>query len=219
MGTHTKGDLTRNKIIDDVNRLFNKNDKLLTLDELAGALEINRSRITNYFPKKEHLILAIFEQYQTKLLEIIEQNQPDTEHIDLPNLIGYYSRILDLSYEFRFTISYVFVYPPNDSELRDHITTTYAGNKERISSRLQSLVNSGMLDGKILEPANFEVFIFQHVNLLTTWMISYRIYDHQKSYEQMKPIYLQGIINSYYPFLTLKGKLECEEVMHGSEKL
>lgn len=219
MGTHTKGDLTRKKIIDDVNWLFNKNDKLLTLDELAGTLEINRSRITNYFPKKEHLILAIFEQYQLRLQEIIEQNQPDTEHIGFPNLIGYYSRILDLSYEFRFTISYVFVYPPNDSELRDHITNTYAGNKQRISNRLQSLVNSGLLEGKILEPENFEVFIFQHVNLLTTWIISYRIYDHQKSYEQMKPTYLRGIMNCYHPYLTPKGKGEIEEAMNVPEKL
>ena len=71
-----------------------------------------------------------------------------------------------------------------------------------------SLVKQGSLSERLLHTDVFPVFLFKFVNLFTTWVISLEIYDSDKSYEEMKPIYLRGIFSCFVPFLTEQGNAE-----------
>jgi hypothetical protein len=69
-----------------------------------------------------------------------------------------------------------------------------------------ALMENGELKPAILEQANYRIFLFSYTNLLTTWLMNLEIYDIDKPYLEMKPIYLQGIFSVYQPYLTAKGK-------------
>jgi hypothetical protein len=67
------------------------------------------------------------------------------------------------------------------------------------------LVNNGLVQPEILEEPNFEIFTFQFVSIFTTWVISLEIYHSDRPYNEIKTIYLKGILNCFYPYLTKKG--------------
>jgi AcrR family transcriptional regulator len=203
-----KGNKTSDSIVDEVNRLLNRTETMLTLDEIASELKLNRSRITNYFPKKELLILAIYHRFTNKLNKLIDKYHPDNEKISMGNLVSYYSKIMDLLYDYRFAISYLFANPLNDDELSEHLQETYSANKNRLLNRVKILIDNGLIDKSLQDPEHFEAFSFQHANLLTTWIISFRLYDRKSGYKNMKPVYLRGLLNCYFMFLTEEGKKE-----------
>ncbi|OZV69883.1 TetR/AcrR family transcriptional regulator [Winogradskyella aurantia] len=205
---YTKGELTKQNIVKAVNQLFNEKEMLPSWDDLASELKINRSRITNYFPKKELLILAIYLEFEENLKMLIEK-QGYTEQIEnFSALKEYYSDIMDLLFDYRFAISYVLVNPNNDEDLNNHISTTYKNNKLRLYQRVEHLVNAGLVSKKLLDENQFKPFAFQHTNILTTWIISYRLYDRHLEFSEIKPIYLKGVLLCYFPFLSEKGKKE-----------
>ncbi len=217
MGNYNKGASTKNKILKRVNGLFNEREQLLTLDEIARELSMNKSRITNHFPKKELLILGIYQEYEKRLMQLLSTNKPDGETVDFQELVHYYSDILDLFYEYRFAITYIFINPMRDEELIQYITETSRGNKVRIFHRLKFMVQSGLLKENVLIPGNYDVFIFKYTNLMTTWTISLNIYDRDFGYEQMKPVYLKGILSCFENYLTEKGREEYDKAIDSIE--
>lgn len=210
MSKLTKGEKTKKDIVRRINTLFNEREMFLTWDEIAAELGLSRSRITNYFPKKDLLVLAIYIEFESKLKTTLEAHHSKTYELNLGTLQEYYSSIMDLLYDFRFSISYVLVNPMNDGELSNHIDQTYDKNRGRLFERVKNLVRSGIVDKSLLLKMNFDAFTFQHTTLLTTWVITYRLYDKNLGFDKMKPIYLQGILNCYLPYLTDKGKSEFQ---------
>ncbi|MDY2586824.1 TetR/AcrR family transcriptional regulator [Winogradskyella aquimaris] len=210
MTSFSKGEKTKNSIIKRINKLFNEKEMLLTWDEMAIELNLSRSRITNYFPKKELLILAIYYEFEKTLKKFLENHHQNAETNSLEHLKDYYSDVMALLFEYRFSISYVLVNPMNDKELRSHINSTYSANKVRLYERVTKLCQMGILDERLLLDDHFDPFTFQHTNLLTTWVISYRLYDGSQDFSEMKPIYLKGILNCYLPYLTKKGQSQFE---------
>jgi len=209
----SKGAQTKNKIINQSNQLYNKSDTFLTLGELADSLNLSRGLITNHFPKKELLLLAIFKNYEVRLKELIESYNPDASTITLQHLFEYYSKVMDLMYEYRFAISYIFVNPIRDADLKEYIRKTYLNNKRRLKERTDYLVTIGLFSDKILNEDYFEAFNFQHSNLLTTWIINYRLYDYTESYQQRKSVYMRGLINCFIPFLTEDAMKEIHTII------
>lgn len=207
--TLSKGELTRKRIISSAKELFNKEEKLLGFDALAFAMNENRSLITNHFPKKELLILAIYQEYETELLELYEDQNPT----DLKELIVLFNSLLDIIYEYRFPLSYVLINPLKDESLIRHIDSTYKGNRERIFNRVESMVKSGFLKKTVLEPKKFDVLLFQYTNLAITWIISLKVYDKAIGYKKRKPVYIEGIMSCFKPYLTQKGEENFREGM------
>jgi AcrR family transcriptional regulator len=209
---YTKGELTKQNIVKAVNQLFNEKEMLPAWDDLASELKIHRSRITNYFPKKELLLLAIYLEFEENLKVLIEK-QGYTEQIEnFSALKDYYSAIMDLLFDYRFAISYVLVNPNNDEDLNNHINTTYKNNKLRLYQRVEHLVNAGLVRKKLLDEDQFKPFAFQHTNILTTWIISYKLYDRHLEFSEVKPTYLKGVLLCYFPFLSEKGKKEISNL-------
>lgn len=211
MPKQSKGMATRQRILEEVSQLYNEEGLTLTLDQLARKLGLTKGRITNYFPKKEQLLLAIFREYEDKAAQLYQRYQQDEASLDLSDFLLYYSKMMDLQYRYRFAMAYLAVQPIGEPELQQHIATRYRQNKANLKKRLSYQVRSGTLREELLEPETFELFSFQIYNLFTTWVVSLQLYYKDEGYEQMKPVFLRGIISCYTPYLTEKGKAELEE--------
>ena len=219
MGDFTKGIKTRTNIIREVNRLFNEREKLLTLDEIAHELGLTKSRITNHFPKKELLMLGIYQEYEKQLEKLLRSSDKSEGRVDFLNLLRLYSDFMDLLYKYRFAISFLYINPMKEEVLTRHVTDTFIRNKERIYQRMESMVQSGLLDARILNSEDFGIFLFKHTTLMTTWIISHRIYDNDKKYEQIKPVYIEGILSCMEVYLTVRGKEEYEKTMERTRSI
>ena len=107
--------------------------------------------------------------------------------------------------------------PVKDEELTWHIRDTYSGNKKRIYARVQFLVQSGLINERVLKTSEFDVFLFKYTTLMTTWTISLQIYNWDAGYTNIKPVYLKGIISCFEPYLTTKGRKDYEKAIQSIE--
>jgi AcrR family transcriptional regulator len=211
MPKQSKGMATKQWILDEVSRLYNDEGLKLTLDQLARKLGLTKGRITNHFPKKEYLLLAIFQDFDHKANLIYQQYQNDEALLEFSGVLAYYSEIMDLQYRYRAAVAYLAVQPIGDPELQQHLAEQSRQNKAYLKERIAYQVRSGSIQEELLEPKTFEVFCFQLYNLFTSWVVSLQLYYKEQGYEQMKPIFLQGIMNCFVPYLTEKGKAELQE--------
>ncbi len=204
MANYKKGIETRSSILNEARKVFNEEGIRLTLDQLAGKLSITKGRITNYFPNKDHIFVALSQDYDNSFIQLLSGFNLKGE-MTFQQLAFVYSAIMDLQYEFRSAIVFVATTSSAQIEMHSQITSSYKINNEQMESSIRVLVDNGLVQPEILEEPNFEIFRFQIVNLFTTWIISLEIYYSGRPYNEMKPIYLKGILNCFYPYLTKKG--------------
>lgn len=212
MANYKKGIETRSSILNEARKVFNEEGIRLTLDQLAGKLIITKGRITNYFPNKDHIFVALSQDYDINFSQLVSSFGFNGE-ITFQQLAAMYSVIMDLQYEYRSAIIFVATTSSAQIEMHSQITSSYKKNQEQVEPSVRILVASGLVQPEILAEENFEVFSFQIINLFTTWIISLEIYHTGKPYSQMKPVYLKGILNCFYPYLTEKGlqQISCIE--------
>jgi AcrR family transcriptional regulator len=213
MEKYKKGIRTRNQIIEQVNQIFNERGLSPTLDDLANELGLTKGRITNYFPKKEKLLHAVVDHYEKKLQLLFDSYGPESQYLSLEGMTKFYSEIMDLNYEYRFAITFIAVNPLSDNELLYHIRDTYESKKKKLFERVKYLTETGQLNKELLQPEIFEVFCFQFINLSTTWVIHLELYDKALGYQHVKPVYLRGIMNCFFPYLTDKGRENMESAL------
>ena len=204
MGNYAKGLEMRKMIIQKARTIFNKEGLSLTLDQLAEKLNLTKGRITNYFPTKDKLFVALSQDYDLRFQELLASFTGERE-ITFHWLAKVFSEIMDLQYEYRSAIIFVATTSSSQKDMHEQITQSYKTNSKGVKQTAQILVDAGLLKQELLEPENFEVFSFQHINLFTTWVISLEIYHSSRSYKKMKPVYLKGIMGTYYPYLTKRG--------------
>jgi AcrR family transcriptional regulator len=211
MGNYQKGVEMRQTIIREARKVYNGHGLNLTLNQLAAILNLSKGRITNYFPTKEDLFVAISkdydEQFSNLVLNFEDQGSPSFERL---NKIC--STVMDLQYEYRSAIIFVSTTNSGQKEIHDRVTESYKSNFEQVRLSILPLVDAGLVKNEILQPENFEIFSFQYVNLFTTWVISFEIYHNTKPFAVMKPVYLKGILGCFFPYLTEKGLKEFQEI-------
>lgn len=194
----------RQSIIQEARKIFNKEGLQLTLDQIAQKLGITKGRITNYFPNKDNLFVALSQDYDLRFQELMA-SFGESQEISFDWLATVYSAIMDLQYEHRSTIIFAATTSSGQKEMHEQVTHSYKTNSKQVSQMVNVLVDEGLIKPELQKPGNFDVFCFQHVNLFTTWVISKEIYYSTSSYKKMKPVYLKGIFGCYYPYLTTKG--------------
>jgi AcrR family transcriptional regulator len=204
MGNYRKGLEMRQSIIQEARKIFNKEGLQLTLDQIAQKLGITKGRITNYFPNKDNLFVALSQDYDLRFQELMA-SFGESQEISFDWLATVYSAIMDLQYEHRSTIIFAATTSSGQKEMHEQVTHSYKTNSKQVSQMVNVLVDEGLIKPELQKPGNFDVFCFQHVNLFTTWVISKEIYYSTSSYKKMKPVYLKGIFGCYYPYLTTKG--------------
>jgi AcrR family transcriptional regulator len=205
----TKGNKTRENILFESRKIFNEEGIFLTLSELSKLIGITVGGITNHFPTKEYLFVGLSEQYENELNELTARFQfgPD---LDFRQLTSFFSEVMDIQYKHRSVILFFSVMHQSQTVMMVQMLKTWLNRQARLELLANTLVSIGLLHEKILEPKEFAVFRFQYVNLFTTWMMSYSLYDSGKSYESMKPTYLNGIFRVFEKYLTEKGKSQLE---------
>jgi hypothetical protein len=73
---------------------------------------------------------------------------------------------------------------------------------------VEALVATGHLEPSVLLPEAYEVFRFQFINLFMAWVVNLELFDYDRGYEAMKPVYLEGIVNCLLPHMTPFGREE-----------
>ena len=204
MSTYSKGANSRERLILRARDFFNDFGLGFTLSNLAKNLGITLGMVTYHFPTKDHLFVAIADDYELKMNEI-RSNSRDKE-FSLALIYKTAGNIMDLQYEYRCVMHYMASVTKNQVEIFDHLTSKFRNNRERIILGVEMLIANGELKESILEDENYKIFLFCLTNLLSSWVIYLEIYDVDKSYQIMKPLYLKGAFTAYQPYLTPKGQ-------------
>lgn len=201
----SKGARSRIEILKLCRLMLNEQGPQLRLADLAKGMGRTVSHITNHFPGKDHLYVAIAQEY-TEALRSLTATHQISKGLTLESLISLYSDIMDLQYEYRSIFRAVASTSHHQELLYDQITASYRHDKAEITRLLQACVEAKILEPGILEPEAEQVFVFQYVTLFTTWVVSMEIYDKEQGYPSVKPVYLKGIMQCMAPYFTAKAK-------------
>ncbi len=192
-----KGVRSRQWIIEQSVKVFNEQGLDLTLSMLAKHLNVSLGRITHFFTTREALFIGINEAYQERLQQIKEEFQQTHRQYNLKVIEGLFSLIMDNQYIYRCAMLYTAATGNSKSEMAQHNHASYRRSKENIRVITENLVRSGDLKSAILEEPHYGIFEFQFVNLFTSWVISQEIYYSEHSYDEMKPMYLAGLMRLF----------------------
>lgn len=209
----TKGERTRQKILEKVNALFNGKGVDHTISQIAASIGMGKSRVTNYFPKKEHLVLGILKQYEEALSGVLAEHQAHEDFNGIRQYVNFLSDVMDLMFRYRGVIAHAMTNPAVNSLVGMHIEENYNRNREKLRQRLRSFAQNGLLEDRLLEPESFEVFSLQFLTLSSNWIISYSLMDPDKEYQTVKPRYLRSIVYCLKPYLTPKGLAELQSAL------
>jgi AcrR family transcriptional regulator len=210
-----KGKLTRKSTLDAAREIFNEKGINLTIDNLAAEMDVTKGKITNHFATKDKLFLAILSDYEEQLSITLANLKVQYEYKTLQSVLYVISNVMDILFQYRCSIIYLNVLSPGQSELREHIRRNVSRNIQDIRGRLSLMVNNKLVKAEILEKNAFEAFIFIYINQLTQWVVYFDMYDQERSFKKMKPIYLRGIMHHVYgPYLTEKGRKELESLKY-----
>lgn len=208
-----KGEETRKVIVDTARKTFNEKGVSITLDTLAKEMGIPKGRITNHFATKEKLFLAILADYEQQLTQLRTTDQNSYETRTMTELVLLLSTAMDLQYEYRCAILFLAVLSPGQEEMRTKIHQGKARNTQIIKIRMAGMVKQGLLEKRILNDNEYELLVFVYLNTMTQWVIYFDMYDQDRGYETMKPIYIQSIIEHVYgPYLTAKGRKQWKAI-------
>mgnify|MGYP001031071001 CR=1 FL=1 len=205
MKKRTKGEQTRSEILEKVNTFYNEQGLDHTLAEMASHIGMGKSRITNYFPKKELLIITLLQQHEEQLAVLVSKHHPYKKSYDFKNYIPFLAEVMELMFHHRGVIAYVMINAGMDDEILRHIQLNYARNKKRIRKRLENFEKNGLIKSTLLEPENFESYFFQYVCMSSNWIISYNLLDPDKTLGEVKGRYIRSILCCLHPYLTEKG--------------
>lgn len=201
----TKGEKTKESILNEARRVFNEDGIFLTLSAISKKIGITSGGITNHFPTKEHLFVGLSEQYENELNKLASEFKFG-EELDFSKLTAFFSDVMDIQYKHRSVILFFSVMHQSQTVMMGQLLKTWLNRQDRLERLARTLVSIGLLKEGILETQEFAVFRFQYVNLFMTWIFSYSLFDSEKSYESMKPIYLEGLLRVFDKYLTEKGQ-------------
>ena len=208
-----KGELTRKHILDTSRRIFTEKGLNITLDNLANELNIPKGRITNHFTTKDKLFLAILEDYEHALADLRVKLKDLYECKKLSDIVTIISEVMDLQFEYRCAILFLAVLSPAQEEFRVKTRESRKMNDQVIRHRMGNMVKNGLVEKRVLDEDQFQLFLFIYFNTLSQWVIYYDMYDWDKDYNKMKPIYIKSILEHVYgPYLTAKGRKQWKDI-------
>lgn len=208
---HTsKGAHTRAQILERVNTLYNEKGVDHTLAHIAASIGMGKSLITNYFPRKELLIISLLRQHQEHLAALSATHYPGEKSRDFRNYIPYLSDTMELTFRYRGVIAYAMINPTLDPDIFEHIRKNYARNKERIRKRMEHFERNDLITPNLLDPETFEAYFFHYACMSSNWIISHNLLNPDKSLESVKPMYIRSILCCLKPYLTEKGGRQLE---------
>jgi AcrR family transcriptional regulator len=210
----TKGEQTKSEILERVNAFFNKQGVDHTIAEIAEHIGMGKSRITNYFPRKELLVISLLRQHEQHLDALVSKYQPGEKMYDFGNFIPFLSDVMELMFRYRGVIAYSMINTGIDDEILLHIKRNYARNKKRIRKRLEKFDQNGLIIPELLDPEPFEEYFFQYACMSSNWIISHNLLNPEKNLEKIKLRYMRSILCCLKPYLTEKGRENLENALN-----
>jgi AcrR family transcriptional regulator len=214
MKASTKGEITRQEILQKVNDLFNQSGVEHTIVHISESIGIGKSRITNYFPKKEDLIINLLREYEAEMAEWVSNYMSKTEIRNFCEYVPYLVGIMELMFEYRRVISLSLINPKPGGDVIHHMRSNYDRNKRQIRGRMEVFARNGLLRKELLEPENFEVFIFQFFCMTSNWIVMYNVLDADIDFKLVKVRYLKSILCCLDSYLTEKGRKDMANAFH-----
>ena len=192
--------------------MFNTHGVGIGFEYIARQMGLSRGRITHFFPTKDSLMTGIMRDYEFALGQMLldfDWNKGS----QFEQLFAVLDLIMDLQYEYRCTHAYLAVLGKDQPEIRQHIEASYFNRVDGIRVRIKNMVESMLMEPRILEQMNMDIFLFQYTNMLTTWVISQEMYHRRTPYKRMKTIYLIGSMQIFVPYLTEAGKKAYQQAV------
>jgi AcrR family transcriptional regulator len=210
-----KGENTRLTITEKAREFFNQQGISITIDTVAREMGISKSKITNHFPTKDNLFMAIMTEYEQELGSLIAKWFPLGVEKSFQVYVNMLSEVMDIQFKYRCAIVYLNMISPSQHELKQHTRTTFERNRSIIRQRMQGMCKAGLVGEAVLEEPAWSAFLFAYVNLLTQWVIYLDMYDNPEEYLSNKQKYLRGVMNHLYlPYMTKKGIKEYQQLIY-----
>lgn len=214
MASYKKGIEMRAKILDQTRMIMNEEGLLLTLDQLAQKMGITKGRITNYFPAKDQLFVSLSEKYDEVFQKIITDFDWKND-FSLFQIANLFTQIMDNQYQYRCVIYYTVVAPVSEVGFSTQLRKSYSENGKGVMNIINRMISAGLLKIEIVDPFNYEIFLFQHLSVFSNWVMTIRTFQRESNYELEKRIFLLSIFMCYYPYFTDLGKAQFEELKKG----
>ena len=211
MAKYTKGIETRRRLLRKLREALNEEGMLLTFDQLSKKLGVSKGQITNYFPTKERIFVALSEEYDEVLQETLSTFDWGEDY-NLFKLATLFEKIMDDQYRYRCVIYYTVVAPPSELGFSTQLQKSYEENVKKVRDMVELFVSKGLFRDALLEKPNYEVFLFQHLSVFTNWVMTIRTFQREEKYEREKQIYLFSILMVYYPYFTERGREQFREL-------
>src|SRR5690606_23143701 len=163
-------------------------------------MEVNISRITNHFPTKTDLFVALSEEYESQFASLVG-SYTWADGVSLTSLMKLLDRVMDLQYRHRCLMLFVCSITLSHEVMLAQISGKWKQNLPGFTRLIQMFVEARILQPRVLEGRHMDIVRFQHINLLTTWLVSYTLYDADRPLKRMKRVYLTGVMLALYPYM------------------
>lgn len=196
-----KGIRSRQMIVEESVEIFNQYGLDITFNQLADYLNVSRGRISHFFTTRDALFVAISEAYQLSLNVIRNEFLAERPNYKFEDIQYFFGRIMDNQYAYRCAIMYAAGAGNSRKDVIQHNNESYRRHRELIRVLASNLVKNGSVTEDIFNPDTYPIFEFQFVSLFTSWVISKEIYYPDQTYEETKPLFLNGILVLFKPYL------------------
>ena len=206
----TKGIRSRQEILDQAKQICNQEGIGVTLSDMAKKMGITQGKITYHFPTKDQLFLALVEEFEAKRKQLLLTFKMETEGFD--SAFKRMNASMDLQHDYRCVHRFLLSNAQYRGEYYSFFKHLANEVRELVSYLIIAFVSAGSLEKRVLQPDNMNILFFQLATLFRSWVVTLELYDQNKSYEEIKPVYLKGIISCFYLYATEKGKKELKSV-------
>lgn len=207
---YRNGRMSRAMILEEARKIFNNRGLTIGVETLAQEMGLSRGRITHFFPAKDTVLVGIMQDYEHRMGELLQDFDWNSgtifeQHFKVLDII------MDLQYEFRCIFVFLAAQNRSSLQLSQAIEVSYLGRIDGMHMRIKTMVESKLLEPRILEKEQLNIFLFQYTTVLTHWVVSHEIFHSRSKYQDMKPVYIKGALYLFLPFLTKKGKILFHE--------
>lgn len=211
---------TKEKILAQALILFNdKGVETITTRQIALALGISQGNLCYHFPKKEAIIIALYEQLVGKfddLYLILSAHQPSKEEAPTPSNLNISIFLKMVNITNQYFIDYKFLMLNFVQIMRWHpsIKTHYQALTKQRNEQTMQLFKAFQVAGLLKTAAytnQYQQIIEQFMILNNFWLSHAEILYQGNEAEKIN--HFNQLVNAFiYPYLTTKGQAEYKNI-------
>ena len=205
---------TKAKILSTSLDLFNTYGLAkVTLRTIAKEMNISQGNLNYHFKKREDIIEALYFDLVKKIDAGIPEIEPSKINISV--LIGMSNYIMKSSFDYRFfLLDFVLIIRENQT-IKLHYANLVKQRQQQFGGLIMLLVQNDLMRPEKLNN-EYELLIKRFHILGDFWISSAKIYN-KKITKNLISEYSEILIQSIFPYLTLKGEKEYQTAINKSK--